>query len=458
MGWIQTAIGVRKEERAAASLSAAMFFFVMASCASARPLRDEIGLAFGEQRLHWLVLGSLPVVLGATALFSWLVSRTSRRTLVAVVYRVCALVVLGFLGATLALGESSRFVEPIFFMWVGAFNLFVVSLFWAVMADVFDAERCRRLFGPIAAGGTLGVLVGAASAGVMATVAGRASVFVVCACALEAAVWVHGSLERGMQRSNGHGGLSGAETPEPWQGPRPIDGASTPLDDETFVAAAVAGVRRLLASRYLMGIGVFVFLTSLTAMLLYLVQAQIVAGAVEGRGPRASLFAWMEVLAACLTLGGQLWLSRRLLERWGTGPTLMIVPLLTVAGFSVLLIVPTIMPLVVFQSLRRAGNQAIMRPARETLFSVVSRTEKYRAKSVIDTLVYRGGDACGALLFAAVLFVAGREGWLVPVVAIVAVVGALWCAVALRLGTARDGSPHTHASMGRGAPPARAES
>jgi AAA family ATP:ADP antiporter len=456
---MQAAIGVRREERAAAALSAAMFFFVMASCASARPLRDEIGLAFGEQRLHWLVLGSLPVVLGATALFSWLVSRMSRRMLVAVVYRVCALVVLAFLGATLALGASSRFIEPVFFVWVGAFNLFVVSLFWAVMADVFDAERCRRLFGPIAAGGTMGVLVGAASAGVMATVAGRASVFVVCACALEAAVWVHGSLERSMRRTNGHGGLSGAETPEPWQGPRPVNDLSVaPPDGESFVAAAAAGLRRLLASRYLMGIGVFVFLTSMTAMLLYLVQAQIVANAVEGREARASLFAWMEVLAACLTLIGQLWLSRRLLERWGTGPTLTVVPLLTVAGFSMLLIAPTILPLVVFQSLRRAGNQAIMRPARETLFAAVSRAEKYQAKSVIDTLVYRGGDACGALLFAAILLVAGRDGWLTPVVVVVAAAGALWCAVALRLGVARDGSRDAHASTASGAPPARADS
>ena len=412
--WIHRVTGVREDEQDVVLLACVFFFCILSGYYVLRPLREEMGLAGGVENLPRLYLVNLGVMLALTPLFGALLKRFPRRRLVPAVYRFFMLCLLVFLGFALRLPDESQIgLGRVFYVGLSVFNMWAVSLFWATMADRIDLVRSKRLFGLIAVGGTLGGIAGAGATTLLVESVGRVKLVLVSVVMLELAVQAVNALwRRPSLRPTG----GGATAPEPRGG-------------------VLSGLTAVVRSPYLTGIAGFIVLYSLSSTFLYFVQAQIVHDEAVERVARAALFARIDLWTNLLTLVLQLGLAGRLIPRIGVGATLMLLPLLTAAGFAVLAFAPTYGVVLIFQAVRRAGNYALARPARETLYTIVSVDEKYKAKSFIDTFVYRGGDAVGATVYN----VLGRAGVGVAGVALTAFPLALiWGGVGVVLGAAQQ--------------------
>ena len=275
--------------------------------------------------------------------------------------------------------ESSQvWVGRAFFIWVSVFNLFAVSLFWAVMADVYQGEQSRRLYGVIAAGGSLGALVGGVATAGLVELIGAPALLLVSLAMLELALWC-------MFAINARVGAAS-----------PASGGGRQAGDEVIGGSAADGFRLALRSPYLLGICGYMFLYTIGSTFLYFLQAQVVDATIDGEAAQTAYFANVDIWVNGLTLVLQLFLTGRLMARIGVGLTLAALPLVSVIGFVGLGLYPVLAAVVVFTVARRVTNFALSRPAREALYVPLSRAEKYKAKNLIDTVVYRVGDQVGA--------------------------------------------------------------
>jgi AAA family ATP:ADP antiporter len=408
---LQVLLSVRRDERALLALSALFFFLVMAGYFILRPIRDQMGVAGGVDNLPWLFSGTLCAMLVVSPLFSGLVSRWPRARFVTASYRALQLCLLGFYAALVALpADSQVWVGRAFFIWVSVFNLFAVSVFWAVMADVYQGESSRRLYGVIAAGGTLGALAGGVATSGLVALIGTPALLLVSLATLELALWCMVAINRRVTLGGG--------------------GAATAAD-AVVGGHAGDGFRLALRSPYLLGMCGYMLLYTIGSTFLYFLQAQIVAATIDGKAAQTAYFANVDVWVNALTLILQLFLTGRLMARLGVGLTLAAVPLISVLGFLGLGLVPVLGAVVVFTVARRVTNFAFSRPAREALFVPLSRGEKYKAKNLIDTVVYRVGDQVGAWANALLIWLGLGIGG----IAFTAVpLAALWLGLALWLG------------------------
>ncbi|SFN27424.1 NTP/NDP exchange transporter [Dokdonella immobilis] len=374
---LQVIAGIHRDERAVLAQSALYFFLIMASYFILRPIRDQMGVAGGVRNLPWLFSGTLLVMLAVSPMFSALVSRWPRKRFVAWSYRALMLCLLAFYVALVGLPESSQvWIGRAFFIWVSVFNLFAVSVFWAVMADVFKSESSRRLYGVIAAGGTLGALAGGVVTTVLVEVLGAPPLLLISLVMLELALWCMFALTR---RSD-----SEVEATRPNRG------------NEIIGGSAIDGFKLAIRSPYLLGMCGYMLLYTIGSTFLYFLQAQIVDSSIDGRAAQTAYFANVDIWVNGLTLVLQVFLTGRLMARIGVGLTLAALPLVSIIGFAGLGLAPVLFAVVVFTVARRVTNFAFSRPAREALFVPLSRGEKYKAKNLIDTVVYRVGDQIGA--------------------------------------------------------------
>lgn len=374
---LQVLAGIRREERSVLALSALYFFLIMASYFILRPIRDQMGLAGGVRNLAWLFSGTLIAMLVVSPLFSAMVSRWPRRRFVAWSYRALMLCLLVFYLCLVGLPESNQvWIGRAFFIWVSVFNLFAVSLFWAVMADVFKSESSRRLYGVIAAGGTLGALVGGVVTTVLVDALGAPALLLISLAMLELALWCMFAITRDADRRT--------------DATRPQKG------EEIIGGSAIDGFRLAIRSPYLLGMCGYMLLYTIGSTFLYFLQAQIVDSSIDGAAAQTAYFANVDIWVNSLTLVLQVFLTGRLMARIGVGLTLAALPLVSIIGFAALGMVPVLVAVVVFTVARRVTNFAFSRPAREALFVPLSRSEKYKAKNLIDTVVYRIGDQIGA--------------------------------------------------------------
>jgi len=377
-----------------------------------RPIRDEMGVAGGVENLPWLFTGTLLGMIAVNPPFAALVARLPRVKFIGITYRFFAVNLLLFVALLqMASGEQSIWIGRLFFIWTSIFNLFVVSVFWALMVDVFDTEQSKRLFGFIAAGATIGGILGSSVTASLAKQVPATYLLLTSAMLLEVAVFCVGRLSR----------LSSALTTRPagQQEESPIGGS------------ILSGLSHALKSPYLVNVSVFLLLFSITSTFLYFQQAEIARKYFVDRGARTAFFARVDLWVNMLTLGAQLFVTARTIKRIGVAVTLALLPLLSIFGFGTLAWAPTIAALVAFQVIRRAGNFAFARPTREVLFTVVPREDKYKAKSFIDTVVYRFGDQVGAWSYAGL----GGLGLAMTGVSIVAVpISIVWLVNSLWLG------------------------
>ena len=355
-------------------LAAAYFFFVLSSYYVLRPVRDEIGAIGGGERLPWLFLGTLGATLALTPLFGALVARLPRARVATWAYRILIACLAGFFVLLREPAAAPAWAAPVFFVWVSVFNLFAVSLFWSVMTDAFRGEQARRLFGMIAAGGTLGGLAGGLLTGWLAGLVGAAPLLLVSGALLECAL-------RCMRALSARTASTASEQARI---------ARVPVGGGAF-----AGLGHVLRSPYLAGIAVFIALFTIGSTFLYYLQAQIVAATFADRAARIAYFANVDAAVNAATLLLQLFVTGRLFARIGTTAMLCVLPLLSIAGFLALAAAPLVAVLVAFQVARRTFDFALMRPAREALYVPLAREDKYKTKNVIDTFVYRGGDQLG---------------------------------------------------------------
>jgi AAA family ATP:ADP antiporter len=403
-------LAVRGDERALVLLAGAYFFFVLASYYVLRPIRDEIGALGGGEHLPWLFLGTLAATLALNPLFGALVARLPRARVATWSYRALAACLVVFFALLRDPAAAPAWVAPVFFVWVSVFNLFAVSLFWSVMADAFRSDQARRLFGMIAAGGTLGGIVGGLLTGWLAGWIGAAPLLLVSAVLLECALHAMRALSA----------RAAARTRE-----------QARIEPAVVGGGAFAGLAHVVRSPYLAGIALYIALFTIGSTFLYYLQAQIVAAAFADRAARIAYFANVDVAVNTATLLIQLFVTGRLFDRIGTTAMLCLLPLLSVAGFVAIAAMPVLGVLVAFQVLRRTCDFALMRPARESLYVPLAREDKYKTKNVVDTFVYRSGDQVG--IWAQGGLVALGLG--VPGVALAAVpLAGAWLALALWLG------------------------
>ena len=399
-------------------LIAALFFFcVLTALMVLRPARDALGMEHGIESVRWLIIGTAGVTLAVNPLFGWLVSRLKRLPLIGATYGFCVLSLVGFWGLmTFVPGAVGQASGQVFYVWFNVFNLFVTVVFWALLTERFTSDQGKRCFALISVGGTLGAIFGPWLASQLAGRLGTPSLLLVAGGFLLL-------------------GLLGA-----WlllwiprdRGPTP----ASPRADATerIGGSAWAGIRSVFRSRYLIGVAGYVMLMTVVATFVYFTRLQMVAAIADDLDTRAAILGRIDMWTHVAVLVLQLTLAGRIIQRFGLGVTLAILPVATTLGFIGLAIYGSFAVLVLLEAATRAVQRGITQPARETLFTVVGREDKYKAKAFVDTFVYRAGDVVGAQAEGALGRLGLAMGGLVSAVVPLALA---WVMLALWLGRAQ---------------------
>jgi AAA family ATP:ADP antiporter len=399
------------DERAAALWSFGYFFFLLAGYYVLRPLRDQMGIAGGVKGLPWMFTATFLALLMAQPLYGALVARLPRSRFIPLVYHFFV-VNLALFWLLLSFGITPVFVARIFFIWVSVFNLFAVTVFWSFMADLFTSEQGKRLFGFIGAGGTAGALLGPSITLLLSVPLGPVNLLLVAILFLEAAVLCLNQLE--------HRATARQES-------RP--------DESNIGGSAFAALGELIRSHFLLGIAAWVSLLSFGATIVYLEQANIVAASVHDPSAQTRIFASIDLAVGLLTLATQVFATGRLLKRFGTGAAAGALPATYILGFSALALAPNLAIVVATQVMQRWMNFAVANPARQVFFTVVAREDKYKAKNLVDVVIYRGSDALYGWMFSSLqalgLTLTAIALWSVPVAAV-------WLVLSVVLGRTQE--------------------
>jgi len=375
--WLGRFVPATPQERAAALWSFAYFFTLLAGYYVLRPLRDQMGIAGGVKNLPWLFTATFAMLLVAQPLYGALVARLPRVYFIPIVYHFFV-ANLALFWVLLTLGIEKGIVARVFFVWVSVFNLFAVAVFWSFMADIFTSEQGKRLFGFIGAGGTAGALLGPIITIWLSVPLGPVNLMIAAVVFIELAVFCVHRLER-VAIDNGN--------------------SRSAAENQTIGGGAFAGLIELVRSPFLFGIGAWVALLSYAATIVYFEQANIVSAAVKTAGLQTRIFASIDLAVNLLTLATQVLVTGQLLKRFGAGVAAAALPAVYVVGFAVLAVSPTLVVIVTLQVVQRWMNFAIANPARQLFFTVVTREEKYKAKNLIDVVIYRGSDALSGWIF-----------------------------------------------------------
>ena len=417
MGLLKRIVAVEEDEIAPMLWAALYYFLLLAAYFVIRPIRDEMGVAGGVRNLPWLFLGTLLGMLLIHPLFTALVSRLNRRVFIPLSYTFFVVNLIAFWLFFLAFSEGAGiWAGRVFFVWTSVFNLFVVSIFWSLMADLFRPAQAKRLFGFVAVGGTVGAVAGSSITAFLAARVGPTNLLLVSAAILGLAMLTARKLMSTVSRAQ----LDN----DPLHPP-------TAQIEQPLGGGVFDGIRTVFASNYLLGIVGYMLLYTVTATILYFQQAEIVEVSFADRAARTVFFARIDLAVNILTAVTQIFLTGRIVRRIGVALALAALPLVCVLGFAALGVAPTLMAIAVFQVLRRSSNYAIARPCREMLYTVIPRSAKYKAKNFIDTFVYRFGDQVGAWSYAGL----GALGLGAAAISLVAVpLAAGWMVIGLWLG------------------------
>ena len=389
-------------------------FCIMFSYYILRAVRDEISSA-DRGNLQYLWTAVFLVMLVAVPLYSWLTTRWSRGVFVPLANRFFAACLIAFWLALLFLPESARpWIDRLFYVWASVFALFVVSVFWGLLADCFDNNQARRLFGFIAVGSSIGAIVGSAVTASLATLVPTFSLLLVACIPLEAGSWC----AKRLHRHFGTGEIRSEGAPS-----------------EAISGNAWSGMKAVLESPYLMGIACFIALMTFASTMLYFQQAHLVADAFADRGARTAFFAKIDIAVNTLTILFQVYLTARIIRWLGIGVTLALVPVSLAIGFLALGLYPTLVVLVVIQVIYRAGRYGLTKPAREILWTVLPREAKYQSKPFLDAAVYRGGDLASGWIYTGFTALGLSIG---AIALLAAPVAAIWAVLGINLGIKQD--------------------
>lgn len=376
---------VRKEEVPALLASVFFFFCVLSALMVVRPAREALGMRSGLDTVRWLFVGTALVTLAVNPVFGWLVSRFKTTTFIAATYLFFggSLLVFWWL-LTFAPDQLGEVSGRVFYVFFSVFNLFSTMVFWALMVDRFSLEQSKRLFGAVAVGGTLGAMFGPWLAWTYVEEIGTSNLLLIAVGFLGLAVLAAVVVAR-LQPSTGddegsrEGGVVAKAEPE-----RVIGGS------------AIDGFKDVVRSPYLLGIAGFVLIMSIMATFIYFTRLQMVAAMTDVVDEQTGFFAQIDFWTQFATLMLQLLITGHIMRRLGVAVAMALLPLTVALGFAGLVLSGSFVALVLLEASYRAVQRGITRPARETLFTVVPRRDRYKSKAVIDTFVYRTGDVVGA--------------------------------------------------------------
>jgi AAA family ATP:ADP antiporter len=415
-------VEVKPDEIRALLLGFLFHFLILSGYYIVRPIRDTIA-AGNLDALPWMFTATLVAMLIANALFAAIVARMSRRRFIPVAY--------GFLIFTLALffvlmrsgsPEQQVWIGRALFVWVSVFNLFNTAIFWAFMTDLFTVEQGKRLYGFIAVGGTLGAILGAYITKHFVKDVGPANLLIVSAIMFAIAGFLVQFFPAGFTDK-------GKTAPSPEQ---PIGGSIW------------AGITRIARSPYLLGLAVSMLIYTMSSTWAYFQQSDLTRQALKTSTERTVFLSNLEIWVNSITLVIQIFLTGRLLKWFGVGFTLVALPAISMIGFVTMGVAPSLGLLATFQVIRRAAAYALMRPSREVLFTVLEREDKYKVKSVTDTLGYRVGDQLGIWSYGGLRAI-GLTLNSISFIAVPIVAG--WCVLSLWLGRKQkamaEQRPHT---------------
>lgn len=413
--YIAKLLGVKPVEFTAAAWSFIYFFCVLASYYMLRPVREAMAVQSGPETIPYLFVGTFVTMLIATPIFGWVASRYARKQFLPWVYYFFILNILMFWGAfTYALNQELNYVwlSRVFFVWISIFNLFVVSVFWSFMADLYSREQARRLFGIISAGGSIGALLGGIATTALVVPIGFQNLMPISAALLLLAVLCIRQLRHWVQRQDQE------------------EITTTVTSGKPLGGSPVAGVSHVFQSKYFMAIAAKSVFASLLGTALYMFTADLVQDQITNADQRTQFFSTINVATNALALVGQLLVVKHVVARFGIGITLSILPIVSIIGFAVLAIEPTLAIVAVLTVARRALGFAFSKPTSDMLYSVVTPEDKYKVKNFIDTVIYRTGDVIGTWtvrFLVAGLGLAGTSVVMVPF-------AAMWAGVAIWLG------------------------
>ena len=409
--WIARAVPATPQERAAALWSFGYFFTLLAGYYVLRPLRDQMAITGGVRNLPWLFTATFVTLLVAQPLYGMLVAKLPRARFIPIVnHFFVANLALFWLFLTLQI--DTALVARMFYVWVAIFSLFSVAVFWSFMADIFTADQGKRLFGFIGAGGPAGALLGPVLTIWLSGPLGPINLLIVAMILIEAAVFCVRCLEQAATiREGGR------------------------AREERLGGGAFAALPELIRSPYLIGIAAWITLQSFCATMLYFEQIHLVAAEVHDAGVQTRIFAAIDLAVNLLTLATQLLATGQLLKRFGTGVAAGALPAVYVAGFIALFLVPTLATVLALQVAQRWLHFAFANPARQVFYTVLGREEKYKAKNLIDVVIYRGSDALYGWVFDS-LQILGLK--LATIALVAAPVSAVWLILSAVLGRAQE--------------------
>jgi AAA family ATP:ADP antiporter len=368
---IQSLTGAEPDEVLPLCWSFLYFFCLLCGYYILRPVRDEMAIEGGVQNLPWMMTGTFVSLLLVTPLFGYLSAQVPRDRLLLTVYAFFGSHLVGFF-LLMANHVAPHWVARVFFVWLSVFNLFVVSVFWSFMADLFTPDQATRLFSVIAAGGSTGAMVGPLVTTALTYVVPIPFLMMVSAAFLGACALCIRRLDR-------------------WSQQQPSHRLSRP--GEAIGGSMWAGVRMAVSSPYLLGICGYLFFLTTTATFLYLEQTKLIGEQIASPQRRTRLFALMDLTVNVTTFLTQVFMTGPMIARFGLASALMVLPAVSIVGFGMIGLLPLLAVFILFTIVRRIGEYGIAKPAREVLFTVLSRENKYKAKNFIDTAVSRGGDA-----------------------------------------------------------------
>lgn len=448
--FIVQSLGVQPGEIKATLIAFSIVFLLMASYFTLRPIRDSMASDWSDSEVSWLWNLQFFVSIGVVALYGVIVTRYQFRRVIPFTYGGFGVSFLGFYVVS-GMIEDALLIDKSFYIWVSTFSLFHLSMFWSLMTEVFDKNQCKRLFAIIGSGASAGAIVGPLIPLFMAELLGLRALLLLAAAGMFAVIplvlWLfrlktsHAILPYHKRSQPNDFAIASGKSVPPTTSDTPTtstqSGSSSQL--EKLSDKWWSGFRTVLTNPMLLGVSSFILLYVFIGSFLYFEQKNILAD--YSRIERTEILAALDGLVNLLTFIMAFFVTGRIVTRLGMPFALALVPFLLCLGLVALAISPLPLVILGIQLCRRAGNYAITRPAREMLYSEVSRDERYKAKPVIDVVVYRGGDAVSGSLFA--LLTDGLGLGLAAVAVVGALIAATWTKVALFLGRQYEGRRHT---------------
>lgn len=392
-------LAVEGDEQKPVLLGFGLFFLLFAGYFMLRPVRETMGIAGGVENLPWLFTGTFIATLAALPFFGWLATRVRRRRILPWTYVFFATNLAAF-GVAMQVRPDDPWIARTFYIWLSVFNLLAISLAWSVLADLFSLARAKRVFAVMAAGASAGGLLGPILGATLVGAIGHAGLLYLSAALLLGAIGFAAALQS-------------------WRDQHPLE-ARDESRARPLGGNPLAGLADVVRSPYLLGIAVFVVLLASVTTFLYFEQAALVEATFPVREDQTRVFAIIDIVVQALAIVGQVLVTGRIAQRLGVAVLLTAVPLVMTVCFLWLAAAPMFAVLAVVMVVRRAGEYALVRPGREMLYTVVPPASKYKAKNVIDTAVYRGGDAVSGWVKAGIDAIATQPALAMVIGAVIA--------------------------------------